>query len=176
MRHYWYEWKTREYYPKSQFLWLFSPPWKKQMGIFLEDAFFLPMRMMSLLLAFNLTSLFIMLVLMAWRQVEVIVGREVLDFVGMYSCVSVPPKWSLISVYTILYLWFALFHTLMRKLVKPNQHYSLSLGECLFFSFNKSKERSKENICNVADLAFIVRFNHAYAINLYGTFSLCKLS
>lgn len=62
------------------------------MGIFLEDAFFLPMRMMSLLLAFNLTSLFIMLVLMAWRQVEVIVGREVLDFVGMYSCVSVPPK------------------------------------------------------------------------------------
>lgn len=62
------------------------------MGIFLENAFFLPMRMMSLLLAFNLTSLFIMLVLMAWRQVEVIVGREVLDFVGMYSCVSVPPK------------------------------------------------------------------------------------
>lgn len=62
------------------------------MGIFLEDVFFLPMRMMSLLLAFNLTSLFIMLVLMAWRQVEVIVGREVLDFVGMYSCVSVPPK------------------------------------------------------------------------------------
>lgn len=59
------------------------------MGIFLEDAFFLPMRMMSLLLAFNLTSLFIMLELMAWRQVEVIVGREVLDFVGMYSCVSV---------------------------------------------------------------------------------------
>lgn len=59
------------------------------MGIFLEDAFFLPMRMMSLLLAFNLTSLFIMLVLMAWRQVEVIVGREVLDFVGMYSCVLV---------------------------------------------------------------------------------------
>lgn len=145
------------------------------MGIFLEGAFFLPMRMMSLLLAFNLTSLFIMLVLMAWRQVGVIVGREVLDFVGMYSCVSVPPKWSLISVYTIFYLWFALFHTLMRKLFKPNQHYSL--GECFFFfSFNKSKERSEENICNVADLAFIVRFNHAYAINLYGTFSLCKLS
>lgn len=62
------------------------------MGIFLEGAFFLPMRMMSLLLAFNLTSLFIMLVLMAWRQVGVIVGREVLDFVGMYSRVSVPPK------------------------------------------------------------------------------------
>lgn len=59
------------------------------MGIFL---IFLPMRMMSLLLAFNLTSLFIMLVLMAWRQVEVIVERKVLDFVGMYSCVSVPPK------------------------------------------------------------------------------------
>lgn len=71
---------------------------------------------------------------------------------------------------------FSYFNESYFKLVKPNQHYSLSLGECLFFSFNKSKERSEENICNVADLAFIVRFNHAYAINLYGTFSLCKLS